>query len=136
MNLFVIVFLIILSPSLIYSQINISSSYNFIDNNSIVETVGNSIDVWFEVSQNPLSIHYENPICGDFLVYSDRLIDKSIKSTILTLNSIKIEDKVLEFNSNGYAYFKKLNHPPGVYIIQTKIDGTTYSDKLIIKCSE
>ena len=136
MNFLLQFFLVGISSNLIYSQINISSSFNFIDNNLIVESVGNSIDVWFKVSKNPLEIHYENPICGDFLVYSDRLIDKSIKSTILTLSNIKIEDKVLEFNSSGYAYFKKLNHPPGIYIIQTKINGTTYSDKLIIKCSE
>ena len=117
-----------------YSQVNSLSSINEKDGYIFIQTTGIISDVWFKQKNNFFSVQYENPNCGDFLIQSSKLARKKIQSYLLNINGVVVNEKMLSFDSDGFASFTNSSLPQGFYIVQIKHQGKFYSNKLIIQC--
>ena len=129
-------FLFFIYPLSILSQINTISSSGKISDIIYAHKVGTKTDVFQNKNEIIFEIKYQNPNCGNFIIFSNKIINKRLRFRLFNLEGSLINEQFLIFNDQGFSSFENQNLKSGIYIIQTYFKGKNYSDKLLIKCKD
>ena len=129
-------FVFFIYPISILSQINTTSSSGKVSDIIYAHKVGTRTDVFQNKNEFIFEIKYQNPNCGNFIIFSNKIINNRLRFRLFNLEGSLINEQFLVFNDQGFSSFENQNLKSGVYIIQTYFRGKNYSDKLLIKCKD